>query len=102
MLIEKPEANSIYHEFVCGHTQGLCHLGILAGDMEAAITQARAAGFAIIQDSAGFEPAGERHHAYLNTEAEIGDTVELRALPKRRFSPESMPEYALIPGERRR
>jgi len=45
--------------------------------MEAAITQAEAAGFVAIQDGAGLGRAGDGHYAYLNTEDKIGVTLEL-------------------------
>lgn len=89
-LIESLDGDSIYDEFVSEHGYGVHHLGILAGDMEAAITQAEAAGFVVIQDGAGFGRAGDGHYAYLNTEDKIGVTLELLSLPERRVEPDSI------------
>jgi methylmalonyl-CoA/ethylmalonyl-CoA epimerase len=87
-LIEMLEGDTIYADFVAEHGYGLHHLGVLVEDMEVAIAQANAAGFEVIQDGAGFGLDGDGHYAYLDTEREIGTTIELIQRPRRRVPPE--------------
>jgi catechol 2,3-dioxygenase-like lactoylglutathione lyase family enzyme len=95
-LIETVAGDTIYQEFVDRHGYGVQHLGILVEDMEAALAQARAAGFTMTQDGAGFGPDGDGHYAYLDTEELLGTTLELIQRPKRRHPPEKVypPESA--------
>ncbi len=51
----------------------------------------KAASFMMIQDRAGFELAGDKHDAHLNTEAGIGGTFKLRSMPERMAAHGSMP-----------
>lgn len=94
-LIEMLEGDTIYAEFVKEHGYGLHHLGVVVDDMEAAIAEARAAGFEMTQDGAGFGLDGDGHYAYLDTEGKIGMTIELIQRPKRRVPPERIypPEF---------
>ena len=72
------------------------HLGVLVDDMKQAIKEAEQAGYKIIMDGAGFGLDGDGHYAYLDTEAELGVTIELIQRPKRRHKPEKIypPENA--------
>lgn len=94
-LIEMLEGDTVYAEFVKEHGYGVHHLGVVVDDIEAAITEARAAGFEMTQDGAGFGLDGDGHYAYLDTEAKIGTTIELIQRPKRRVPPERIypPEF---------
>lgn len=89
-LIEVVEGDTIYAEFMREHGYGVHHLGVLVEDMETALAQAKAAGLAMIQDGAGFGLDGDGHYAYLDTEAELGITIELIQRPKRRMPPEKV------------
>lgn len=89
-LIEVLEGDTIYADFIKEHGYGVHHFGILVDDMQAAILEAEAAGFEMIQDGSGFGPDGDGHYAYINTEAQFGVTLELIQRPKNRFPPEKI------------
>jgi catechol 2,3-dioxygenase-like lactoylglutathione lyase family enzyme len=89
-LIEIKEGDTIYADFVREHGYGVHHVGLLVEDMEAALAQAGAAGLEMIQDGAGFGPDGDGHYAYLDTERDLGVTLELIARPQRRATPEKI------------
>jgi catechol 2,3-dioxygenase-like lactoylglutathione lyase family enzyme len=96
-LIEIMEGDTVYQDFVDQHGYGVHHLGILVDDMAAALDQARAAGFEMTQDGAGFGPDDDGHYAYLDTEAALGTTLELIQRPKRRNPPEKIYPPPLLP-----
>lgn len=83
-LIEVKEGDSIYKDFIEKHGYGVQHLGFLVEDMQEALQQARKAGLDMIQDGSGFGPDGDGHYAYLNTEENLGVTIELIERPKGR------------------
>jgi hypothetical protein len=58
--------------------------------MDSAIAEAKAAGFEMSMDGAGFGLDNDGHYAYLDTEKTIGTTIELIARPKRRMVPEKI------------
>jgi hypothetical protein len=89
-LIEPGEGESVYHDFVREHGYGLHHLGLLTDNMKASLAEAEAAGFKMIMDGAGFGLDGDGHYAYLDTEKEIGITLELIERPKGRLKPEKV------------
>jgi methylmalonyl-CoA/ethylmalonyl-CoA epimerase len=89
-LIELGEGDTVYADFVREHGYGVHHLGVLVGDMEAAIAEARAAGIEMTQDGAGFGRDGDGHYAYLDTEDRIGVTLELIERPKGRVPPDKV------------
>ena len=89
-LIEPGEGESVYHDFVKEHGYGLHHLGLLTENMKASLEEAEAAGFKMIMDGAGFGLDGDGHYAYLDTEKEIGITLELIERPKGRLKPEKI------------
>ena len=94
-LIEQVHGDTVYQEFINKHGYGIQHLGVLVEDMQEAIAQAEAAGFRMTQDGAGFGPDDDGHYAYLDTEEEIGTTIELIQRPKGRSEPEKIyPEPA--------
>ncbi len=87
-LIEQVSGDTVYADFIRDHGYGVQHLGVLVDDMAAAIREAEAAGYHVIMDGAGFGPDGDGHYAYLDTEAELGTTLELIQRPARRQPPE--------------
>ena len=95
-LIEMAGGDSVYADFVREHGYGVHHFGVLVDDMDAALAQAAAAGLAMTMDGAGFGRDGDGHYAYLDTERELGTTLELIARPKGRVPPERVypPEEA--------
>jgi len=95
-LIEMLEGDTVYADFVREHGYGLHHLGVLVDDMESAIAQAEGAGLTITMDGAGFGRDDDGHYAYLDTEKEIGVTIELIERPKNRMEPEKI--YPPLPG----
>ena len=95
-LIEMAGGDSVYADFVREHGYGVHHFGVLVDDMDAALAQAAAAGLAMTMDGAGFGRDGDGHYAYLDTEEDLGTTLELIARPKGRIPPERVypPEEA--------
>jgi methylmalonyl-CoA/ethylmalonyl-CoA epimerase len=89
-LIQFLEGETIYEDFVKEHGYGVHHLGLLVEDMQTAIAEAEAAGFAMIQDGSGFGLDGDGHYAYIDTEAVLGVTLELIERPKGRLTPEKI------------
>lgn len=89
-LIEPLEGDTLYADFVKEHGYGVHHFGVLVDDMRAAIAQAEANGFPMTQDGSGFGLDGDGHYAYLDTESEIGITIELIERPKGRVTPEKI------------
>jgi catechol 2,3-dioxygenase-like lactoylglutathione lyase family enzyme len=89
-LIEPLEGPSIYHEFVAERGYGLHHIGVLVDDLEAAMAQAEAAGFPVIQAGGGHGLDGDGGYAYLDTEAKLGIIYEVMTPPKRRAQPEKV------------
>jgi catechol 2,3-dioxygenase-like lactoylglutathione lyase family enzyme len=96
-LIEPQEGETVYADFIKEHGYGIHHFGLLVEDMQTAIAQVEAAGFKVIMDGSGFGPDGDGHYAYLDTEGQLGITLELIERPKRRFPPEKIypPEATL-------
>ena len=87
-LIEMAGGDSVYADFVQEHGYGVHHFGVLVDDMDAALAQAAAAGLTMTMDGAGFGLDGDGHYAYLDTEKDLGTTLELIARPKGRVLPE--------------
>lgn len=89
-LIEVGEGPSIYADYVRDHGYGVQHLGVLVEDMESALDEARAAGFTVLMEGAGFGLHGDGHYAYLDTEALLGVCIELIQRPSDRHEPEKV------------
>ena len=89
-LIEQKRGDTVYREFAERHGYGIHHLGVLVDDMAEAIAQAEAAGIRMVQDGAGVGPDGDGHYADLDTEEQIGTTIELIERPKGRKAPEKV------------
>lgn len=89
-LIEAKAGDSIYTDFIKEHGYGVHHFGILVEDMSGALAQAQSAGFFMIQDGSGFGLDGDGHYAYLETEEDLGVTLELIQRPKARVEPEKI------------
>lgn len=93
-FIQSIRGPSIYEEFIERHGYGVQHLGFLVRDMKSVLEEARAAGFEMIQDGAGFGPDGDGHYAYIESEGAFGTTFELIERPNGRKPPEK-----IYPGE---
>ena len=89
-LIEQVNGDTVYADFIKKHGYGIQHLGVLVEDMESALAEANAAGFAMTMDGAGFGLDNDGHYAYLDTEDIIGTTIELIERPKGRMKPEKI------------
>jgi len=87
-LIEPMEGDTVYADFVKEHGYGVHHFGVLVDNMEEAIAEAEAAGLVMTMDGAGFGRDGDGHYAYLDTEDQLGVTIELIERPKDRVNPE--------------
>ena len=89
-LIEQVSGDTVYSEFIQKHGYGIQHLGVLVEDMDAALTEANAAGFEMTMDGSGFGLEGDGHYAYLDTEKTFGTTIELISRPEKRMVPEKI------------
>ena len=89
-LIEQISGDTVYSDFINEHGYGIQHLGVLVDDMDAAIKEAKTAGFEMTMDGSGFGLDGDGHYAYLNTEKVFGTTIELISRPKNRLIPEKI------------
>jgi len=89
-LIEPGEGDTVYTEFIRDHGYGVHHIGLLSDDIEADIAAAKAAGFDMTMDGAGFGPDGDGRYAYLDTEEALGTTLELIDRPAQRRVPEKI------------
>jgi methylmalonyl-CoA/ethylmalonyl-CoA epimerase len=87
-LIEMAGGDSVYADFVRDHGFGVHHFGVLVEDMSAALAQAGAAGLRTTMEGTGFGRDGDGHYAYLDTDEDLGTTLELIARPKGRVPPE--------------
>jgi catechol 2,3-dioxygenase-like lactoylglutathione lyase family enzyme len=87
-LIEPLEGDTVYRDFVEAHGYGVHHFGVLVEDVEEALAQAEAAGLVMTMDGAGFGRDGDGHYAYLDTEEQLGVTIELIERPQGRMPPE--------------
>jgi methylmalonyl-CoA/ethylmalonyl-CoA epimerase len=103
-LIEPGQGDTVYADFVRDHGYGIHHLGILTGDMGAALATAEAAGLPMTMDGAGFGLDGDGHYAYLDTEGALSTTIELIERPKNRLPPEKVypPEVSIAAASDRR
>jgi methylmalonyl-CoA/ethylmalonyl-CoA epimerase len=89
-LIQHVTGDTVYAEFIAKHGYGIQHLGVLVEDMQAALSEAKAAGIEMTMDGAGFGLDNDGHYAYLDTESIIGTTIELIERPSRRVKPEKV------------
>ena len=89
-LIQHIAGDTVYSAFIREHGYGVQHLGLLVTDMRAAIREAEEAGYHVIMEGAGYGADGDGHYAYLDTEAELGTTLELREQPRSRIPPENV------------
>lgn len=89
-LIELLSGNTIHAEFLKKHGYGVHHLGLVVDEMEKAINCAEENGIEMIMDGAGFGLDGDGHFAYLDTEEELGVTLEFIERPKNRVQPEKI------------
>lgn len=89
-LIQHRSGPTVHRDFVLKKGYGVHHFGLLVDDMQEAIREAEESGYHIIQDGAGFGLDGDGHFAYLDTEDELGVTLELIQRPKGRVQPEKI------------
>ncbi|MGH7862039.1 MAG: VOC family protein [Candidatus Dormibacteraceae bacterium] len=90
-LIQPLEGPTIYHEFLERHPAGgIHHFGCWVPDLEAALAQARALGFRVIQGGRGTGLGGDGGFAYLDTEASLGAILELIEVPGDRRAPQEI------------
>jgi len=89
-LIQQIAGDTVYSDFIREHGYGVHHLGVLVTDMGAAIREAEGAGYHVTMEGAGYGADGDGRYAYLDTETELGTTLELREPPKSRIPPEKV------------
>jgi catechol 2,3-dioxygenase-like lactoylglutathione lyase family enzyme len=89
-LIEPVAGPTIYHEFLAEHGEGIHHFGSIVPSLDAAIAEAEAAGYRVIQSGRGTGLGGDGGFAYLSTADALGAVFELIEIPKERRSPEGV------------
>ena len=89
-LIQPLAGESVYADFIAKHGYGLHHFGLLVEDMDAALSEARTAGYEMTMDGSGFGLDGDGHYAYLDTEDRLGVILELISRPARRVPPDEI------------
>lgn len=89
-LIQHLWGPTIHRDFIEKRGYGVQHLGLLVDDIQAAMKEAEAAGYRILTDGAGFGRDGDGYYAYLDTEEDIGITLELIQRPVGRVEPEKI------------
>lgn len=89
-LIEPNGGPTVHRDFVKEHGYGVHHFGVLVKDMDGALDTVESQGYTMIQDGAGFGLDGDGHYAYLDTEQDLGVTIELIQRPKGRVKPEKI------------
>ena len=89
-LIQPLEGDTIYADFIKEHGYGIHHFGVLVEDMPSSIKLAEEAGYEMTMDGSGFGLDGDGHYAYLDTEEQLGVTIELIQRPKARLKPEKI------------
>jgi catechol 2,3-dioxygenase-like lactoylglutathione lyase family enzyme len=89
-LIQPLRGSSVYADFVREHGYGVHHIGFIVPDMQQALMDAQAAGLQMTMDGAGYGLEGDGHYAYLDTEKELGVTVEFIQRPQWRVDPEKI------------
>jgi methylmalonyl-CoA/ethylmalonyl-CoA epimerase len=89
-LIEPLAGPSIYDEWLEQHGEGLHHVGVQVPSIVAAVADARAAGFDVLQSGRGYGCDGDGGFAYLDTFDEVRIIVELIEFPERRRDPETV------------
>lgn len=87
-LIESLEGPNIYEEFLSGRGEGLHHLGYYVENIDDAIAEMAAKGYALLQSGRGFGVDGDGAYAYFDTERDLGCIVEAIELPSAMPEPE--------------
>lgn len=87
-LIESVEGPNIYEEFLAESGEGLHHLGYYVSNIDDAIAEMAAKGYALLQSGRGFGVDGDGAYAYFDTERDLGCIVEAIELPRAMPEPE--------------
>ncbi|NMC47714.1 MAG: hypothetical protein GYA52_12885 [Chloroflexi bacterium] len=89
-LIQPVEGKSVYADFVHEHGYGVHHIGLVVANMDRALQDATVAGLTMTMDGAGFGLDGDGHFAYLDTERDLGVSIEFIERPQNRVPPEKV------------
>jgi len=89
-LIQPISGESIYADFIREHGYGVHHIGLRVPNMQKALQDAHSAGLSMTMDGAGFGLDGDGHFAYLDTEKDLGVTIEFIESPQNRVPPEKI------------
>ena len=87
-LIEPLDGPSTYREFLDARGEGLHHLGYFVEDLDAAIADMDARGFAVLQGGRGNGVDGDGGYAYFETDDALGCILEAIERPKALPAPE--------------
>ncbi|MHB1131461.1 MAG: VOC family protein [Chloroflexota bacterium] len=87
-LIQHLDGETVYKDFVEKSGDGVQHLGIFVPKLAAAMAEAEAAGFKVLQSGGKQGVKGDGGYAYLDTEQTHGVTLELIELVEQRYPPE--------------
>ncbi len=86
-LMQHIDGEDLYKEFAEKHGDGVQHLGVFVEDFAAAVKEAEAAGFKVVQSGHGYGKLGDGAFAYLDTTEELGIMWEVIEVPKERSLP---------------
>ena len=79
-LIQSLAGPNIYENFLTAHGEGMHHVGIWVDDLDAAVKELQARGYAMIQ-SGRMGVHGDGGFAYFETEGPLATTIELNRTP---------------------
>lgn len=89
-LIEPLAGPTIYHEFLERHGEGIHHFGTVVPNLDAAVAEAEAAGYRVLQSGRGTGVLGDGGFAYLSTDDTLNAIFELIEIPRERRAPEGI------------
>lgn len=87
-LIEVPEGNSFYREWVHDVGYGLHHLGVFVPSLQKAVTAMSSVGVDVLQSGRGYGLDGDGGFAYFDTTSNLGLILEGIEVPSRRRPPD--------------
>jgi methylmalonyl-CoA/ethylmalonyl-CoA epimerase len=87
-LLQPLEGESIYHDFLSEHGEGVHHFGIYVPDLDEALAPFLATKVPVVQSAEGTGLKGDGRFAYLDTGKLLGTVLELIQAPSDRAAPE--------------
>ncbi len=89
-LIQPLTGPTIYDELLERSGEGIHHFGVWVPNLDRAVSEARTAGFEVIQSGRGYGVHGDGGFAYLDTDRALGAIYELIEVPAERYPPDEV------------